>query len=453
MVNHPVTDVVVMFLIIISVGLVVAEELLGSDVPDWVLPASDLVTVLFAVELGLRYLIAKKKVRFFRRYWPDLLALLPLFRPLRFFRFFRLFRLFRLFQLGLLLDRRVSVLRGILHVNFYFLWALVVLTGVLVVGSALAGFLVEGGADSPLPTLQESLWWALYSIIAGEPIGMIPHSNLGRALMAVMMLAGMTLFAIFTGMVSATMIDRLQGTTRISEMDIDELEGHIVIYGWHSGAMPLLAELTVERQLRGRPVVLVNGLEESPDLAGTGLRSDLVYHLQGDYTQVQTLEESGVRRASRAVVLADDLMTNDYAMRDARTVLAALTIERLNPNIYCVVELVEGAHEATLKMASVEVVIMRSDLAGRALASACRGVHVMDVIMNLLTMRRGQMIHRLPGPTTPMPFDRLLSELKSDSDKLIIAVEQDGQARVNPKPGMTVGPDDWLIVIGSRQSA
>ena len=37
-------------------------------------------------------------------------------------------RLFRLFQLGLLLDRRVSVLRGVLRVNFYFLWILVVLT-------------------------------------------------------------------------------------------------------------------------------------------------------------------------------------------------------------------------------------------------------------------------------------------------------------------------------------
>ena len=40
----------------------------------------------------------------------------------------------------------------------------------------------------------------------------MPSTGYGRAmLLAAMMLSGMTLFAIFTGVVSATMIDRLQG--------------------------------------------------------------------------------------------------------------------------------------------------------------------------------------------------------------------------------------------------
>ena len=451
-VNHPITDMVVMLLIIVSVMLVVVEESLGSQAPKWVSLVNELVTGIFAIELFLRFRIAKKKRRFFRRYWPDLLALLPLLRPLRFFSFFRLFRLFRLFQLGLLLDRRVAVLRGLLRINFYFLWALVVVTFFLVLGSGVIGFLLEHHQQAPFATIQESLWWALYTVIAGEPVTDIPQTFLGRGLLAIMMLGGMTLFAIFTGTVSATMIDRLHGTTRISEMDIDELDGHILIFGWHSGARPLIAELNVDQDLRGTPVVLVNGLEEAPDLKSTGLRSDLVYHLQGDYTQVPTLEQSGVRRASRAVVLADDVVAHDYATRDARTVLAALTIERLNPDIYCVVELVEAAHKDTLKMAKVEVVIMRSELAGRALASACRGMHVMDVMMNLLTMRRGEMIHRLPGPEKPMPFGRLLSELKAETDSIVIAIERGGEARVNPSPTMIVEPDDWLLVIGgSRQ--
>lgn len=141
--NHPITDVIVMVLILISVILLVVEETWGVPEDSPIRQASYLITWFFAVELSARFVAAKKKSRFFRRYWPDLLALLPLLRPLRFFRFFRLFRLFRLFQLGLLLDRRVAMLRGLLRVNFHFLWALVVLTVILVVGGGTIGFILE----------------------------------------------------------------------------------------------------------------------------------------------------------------------------------------------------------------------------------------------------------------------------------------------------------------------
>ena len=124
---HPATDVVVMVLIVVSVTLLLVEEALSIR-DGWIPIASEVITGIFAVELSLRFAVAKKKSRFFRRYWPDILAVLPLLRPLRLFRFLRLLRLFRLFQLGMLLDRRASFLRNIFRVNFYLLWALMVLT-------------------------------------------------------------------------------------------------------------------------------------------------------------------------------------------------------------------------------------------------------------------------------------------------------------------------------------
>ncbi len=123
-VNHPATDIAVMILILVSVVLLIIEEMVTLPIDSPIPVVSDLITTLFAGELCIRYIVAKKKKRFFRRYWTDILAVLPMLRPLRFFRvfrFFRLLRLFRLFQLGMLLDRRVSMLRGILRVNFYFL--------------------------------------------------------------------------------------------------------------------------------------------------------------------------------------------------------------------------------------------------------------------------------------------------------------------------------------------
>lgn len=447
-VNHPVADFTVMVLIILSVVLLVFEESVTLPDDSWAVIASDAITVIFAIELTLRLIVAKKKARFFRRYWPDLLALLPLLRPLRFFRFFRLFRLFRLFQLGLLLDRRVSVLRGVLRVNFYFLWILMVLTVILVVGSAVMAFIFEHRVGAGFSDLSENLWWATYTIIAGEPIGgQMPTTEYGRVLLAAMMLSGMTLFAIFTGMVSATMIDRLQGTTRVGELDIDELEDHIVICGWNDGGFALIAELTADEELSGRPVLLVNEDSEPPDLGMTGVRPDLVYHLEGDFTQFTVLRKAGIERASRAVVMADTSRGHLEADRDARSVLAALTIERMNKGIYCVVELMDAANEAHLGVAGVEAFIMKNDLSGRALASACRHPNLMQAMMDLLTLRRGQTLHRLPGPKTAMPFGALLGQLKAERNALLIGVEVGQEMEINPAHDLVVNPDDHLLVI------
>lgn len=456
--NHPVTDGLVMVLIVVSVVLLVVEESMPLSPGSWIPEVSQIVTLIFAVELGLRFLVAKKKRRFFKRYWPDLLALLPLLRPLRFFRFLRLLRLFRLFQLGLLLDRRVTVLRGVLRVNFYFLWALLVMTLILVVGSAVVVFLLEQGQGGDFQDVQQSMWWALYAIIAGEPIGDMPQTTYGRAVLALMMLSGMSLFAVFTGMVSATMMARLQASDRITELDLDELENHILIFGWNSGVPALLAELALDTRLNDRPIVLVNELEARPDLESCGYRSDLLYWHKGNYTQVSVLEEVGVRNAAKAVVMADDVRSHSVAERDARSVLTALTIEKLaeTKKLFCVVELMDRSNEEALGLVDIEAVVMRSELSGRALASACRHPQLMNVLENLLTMSRGEVLHRIPGPTAPTPFGTLLTEAKAERNVLVVGVVRDTDdgvlTEVNPSGAFTVQPSDQLIVIGGPKA-
>ena len=150
------------------------------------------------------------------------------------------------------------------------------------------------------------------------------------------------------------------------------------------------------------------------------------------------------------MVLADDTRGHHIeADRDARSVLAALTIERMNKDIYCVVELMDAANEAQpLRFAGVEAFIMRNDLSGRALASACRHPNLMEVMMNLLTLRRGETMHRLPGPKQPMPFGELLGVLKAEQNALLIGVELNGTSDINPDHGMIVTPQHFLIVIG-----
>lgn len=95
--RHKVTDAVVMTLIVASVVLLVIEiEGWVSGVAlDRIVLAGQLITGFFVLELGTRWFVAPSTRRFWREYWIDVLAVLPLLRPLRLLRVLRLLRLYR----------------------------------------------------------------------------------------------------------------------------------------------------------------------------------------------------------------------------------------------------------------------------------------------------------------------------------------------------------------------
>ena len=106
-INHPITEMVIMGLIIISVVLVLYEFSLehGTKAYRRIENLNDLLTWVFIAELGLRFYVEQRKRRFFRKYWLDILAVIPFFRT---FRVLRVFRLLRLFRFGIIFTRRVA---------------------------------------------------------------------------------------------------------------------------------------------------------------------------------------------------------------------------------------------------------------------------------------------------------------------------------------------------------
>ncbi|MGF1508815.1 MAG: ion transporter [Myxococcota bacterium] len=446
--RHPVVDGVVIFLILLSVGLLMMEELYSLPSHHPVARVGDVITGVFAVELTLRFVAARKKSRFFRRYWPDILAILPVLRPLRVFRFLRLFRLFRLFQLGVLVDRRFSALRGLLRVNVPFLWILLALTMIIIFGGTIFAYTVERQSSQSFSNIREAFWWVAYSLIAHEPIGAMPHTSLGRVLLVGLMLGGSALFAVFTGIVSATMVDRLRVMDQVGELDLDELEDHVVICGWNAGALTLIDELTSDPAFKKRALVLVNELDRLPTDAMSGLPGDMVYHLRGDHAQLDTLRDAGMARAWRAVVLADDSGQHSSVDRDARSVLTALTIERLNPSIYCVVELNHEENRAHLAVAGVEAMITGSNLTGRALAAACRSSGATMAVIDLLSLKYGARLDRRSGPKTPVSYGSLLRQVKEESGALVLGIEPPGEPPLlNPDRDTVVGPEHHVLLV------
>ncbi|MFW5966572.1 MAG: ion transporter, partial [Persicimonas sp.] len=329
--NHDTTEIVVALLIVLSVLLIFVEVALGEQHRYYglLVAINDGITGIFIVELAIRFYAEKRKLRFFRKCWYDILAVIPFLRA---FRFLRVLRLLRLYRVGFILARRLRRVSATFHVVRveYIIIGLTVITVVLMGGLSMLA--VEGHVNGDFERLESALWYAAMTLIGAEPIGGDPQTAAGRAITVAMMLSGMTFFAVLIGTVSAIMIDTLQ-KVRLHTMEFDELRDHVVICGWNQAGSLIVRELISDGGFKHVVIVAQNEAVEGHPLVQS--HPGQVLTLEGDYTSMECLREAGVQRASVALLLADSSIEERPPQdRDARTVLTAMLVEKLNPEIY-----------------------------------------------------------------------------------------------------------------------
>jgi len=453
-IHHPVVELVLVVLILCSSGLILAEYLVQPKGTGWLVlsVASESLTGVFAIELAIRFLVARKKRRFFSRYWIDLLSLVPLIRPLR---VYRVLRMVRLFRAGLLLNRRLSIFRAELNstVEELVTLASVMATFVLIGGVIL--FLGERGSNPALGELSSAMWFSIMSLVAGEPVGAEPATPLGQLVTLGLMLGGMTVFALFVGTVSASMASRLSGGQGINEMDLDELEEHVVICGWNRSGPTVLQELFHGGRRANQAVVIVTEGPGMPDTVPMDqVRPELLYHHQGDYTRVEVLEEVNISKASVAILLTDRTVRRADQDQDARTVLAGLTIEQLAPEIFTCAQLHDHANSTLLEMHDVEEIVVGDWFTGVVLGNVSRNRGLVRVLNDIMTVSKGNAFHKVKVPQAHhgKTVVALHDLLKREHRAILMSVQpctgpQADEVLVNPSNDHTVACGDTLVVV------
>ena len=454
-IHHPVTDVVVIALILLSVGTLMTEAALRNDlrIREMLVGVGDAFTWVFVVELLIRFWVAPKKSRFFLRYWPDILAVLPLYRPMRLLRVL----LLRLFRAGVLVNRRVVFLRKMLRGALRDLLYVATITTTMVLVGAVTVHFARGSVILDDPGLEGSLWFSVFTLIGGEPIGGLPHDQLGRAVTLGLMLGGLTIFGVAVGTISATMGVALSRRMEANEMELDELREHLIICGWNRSGPTVLREVLGHGRHDQAVVIVTEGESPPADAFPDDLPRQQIYHVSGDYTRVPVLESIGIQKANVAILLTDACVQRSDTDRDARTVLAALTIERLNKGIFCCAELTDRQNEELLKMAGVEEIVVGNWYAGVVLANAGRTLGMVTVLDELLTSTSGNSFfkvkigRRFEGTSVGDLHDII----KRKHNAILISWERgegpDREVSVNPPVDLEVQFGDLLVVIADRK--
>lgn len=465
-VNSTLFNFFIALLIILSFFLILGEFLLVPSLyRDEIIIASDFITYVFVFELILRFYAAPNKKIFFGNYWIDIFAVLPVLRIFRTLRLLRLLRILRMGRAIIIILRQSGWLSRSIEKSFGNFSALF-LTSVLLILCGTFGLLsVEpppidvNNQELLYENFSKKAWLSAFMFINGEITDGLPVSLEGKFIAMLISTSGLVVFALLVGTISVSMTNFIKSKIDSRDMEIQDLKNHLIICGWDRMGNIILHELEAVEEVWRNGVVIV--AETDDDILKTSnlKNSSRLFHIKDDFTRIDILKKAGALNAKTAIVLADKGKNLGDQDRDARTVLAALTLEKLNPQIYTCCELLNSENSTHLSIAGVEEIISRTNItAGLFAATAIHG-GLTTVISDILTHREGSYFKKISAPKELIgkKFIEALNYLKANNNATILAIDsvnENGKyiQHVNPSNDYIIKNKDKLVAIVNKES-
>ncbi|UCB47438.1 MAG: NAD-binding protein [Spirochaetota bacterium] len=259
--------------------------------------------------------------------------------------------------------------------------------------SAIGAYIFEVGKNQEYTSLWDTLWWTVVTITTVGYGDKYPVTVGGKLVGILMMVLGVATVGIVTGRIASFLVNK-QIKARGGLIVVERRKGHFIICGWKTGLEDILENiLKVNPHLRPSNIVLVN--DADPDEIDhiksiPNFRS--IKYIKGDYIDEKVLQRANVRNASTALVLADSSRKFSVQEVDSRTVMAVITIDSMNKNIYTCAELIDEKFEKYLKLANCDEVILSREHARILIANAASASGIAHIATELLFPEHGGLL-------------------------------------------------------------
>lgn len=205
-------QIVILILSIIVLGALGADTLfkLPKEISDILQTLDTLVCVLLITDFGVRFYKAESKLAFLKWGWIDLIASIPNLPILRVGRLVRILRIIRLLR-AIRATHKVSSL--ILKDKIKTGITSVILTAFLLVIFCSIGVLIceQQNPDANIKTAGDAIWWSVTTITTVGYGDKYPITAEGKIVAMILMISGIGLFGILSGVAAAFFVGAAQG--------------------------------------------------------------------------------------------------------------------------------------------------------------------------------------------------------------------------------------------------
>ncbi|MBE3570261.1 MAG: NAD-binding protein [Bacillales bacterium] len=300
-----------------------------------------------------------------------------------------------------------------------------------------AGVIIHFLEPATFPTIFEGIWWA---VITASTVGYgdyVPTTLQGRLIGLMLIFAGAGFLTTYFATLAATAV-----THQNAYLDGKEAfkgNHHIVIIGWNERSRALIQHLSLLKD--PKPILLIDeSLHQNPFSDGT------VHFIKGVPYQNETLQKGNAQQADLVLITADP--DNNERQADMATILTIIAVKGMNPNIYCLAEILTENQVENAKRAGADELIHTNQLASFAMLNSllCHGMS--ETVMFLLDHVNGSHFKTIDmeNEWDGLTFQQLSNAL-IQKRMLLLGVKREEDVMINPPPELTMKKSFQLIII------
>jgi len=369
----------------------------------------------------------------------DLLAILPSYRPLRILRIFLLFRLFKVLKYSSSLNifTKVFIEKKLELTLLLLLYLLVIFFSATII------YIYEGNGLNPkIDTFIDAIYWSFITVSTIGYGDITPISDAGRAATIILILAGYTVIAFFTSIVTSSIGEKLDSIKQTNTLsNIKKLKNYILVCGYGKTAQVLIDNLKDNNYnfliIENNPAIIAQ------------YHSAKINIIKGDATDISLLKKIGINKnISKVIILTSD---------DTVNLSIILSVRSLNTKIHITCRSNRVKIKEKLLIAGANRLIELNDLASHVALGYLNAPVAYEAIDDILVDYKGAIMSEIEIFENSDFINKTLDsiEFKNFNINFIGIVHKNDKENFifNPnKKNTIISEKDYLIVIGYEKT-
>lgn len=311
-----------------------------------------------------------------------------------------------------------------------------------------AGFLYFELPQKPDLNWADAMWWTLVTMTTVGYGDYFPESFGGRYIIAIpTMVFGIGFLGFIISEIATKLIDtrskRLQGMLKINEED------HILIFNYTNlqGILKIIDEISMDESTMDKKIILVD--ESLQELPRELIDRDVLF-VKGDPTDEEVLQRANLTGASHCIILAKDA---NNPRSDDLNLSITLMIEKINANIYSIVEIINPKKVRQLEFAGADSVICVSQFTSNLIIQELQDPGIQKVLETITSNQIEQNIYIVPLKKTGKHSYGVLLQKKLTENYSILGIYRNGESIINCEHSFPLDDDDKVILIAGKRPA
>ncbi|MDE5414461.1 potassium channel family protein [Alkalihalobacterium chitinilyticum] len=219
-------------------------------------------------------------------------------------------------------------------------------------------------------------------------------------------------------------------------------EDHVIIIGWGKKTDFAVKEiLDSDQQVE---VIIIDTLQQAP----IDVSNNRIHYIQGDPTEEETYEKANIEKARAVIVFADDTI-QDGSLKDAKTLLVAITVDRLAPEVHTTVEVLTEKHISNFSHVRVDEFILSQETISSLAVRSAMYKGVSKVYSQLISRQHGEDLYKVTKKENWVTYNDAFQELLTKGATLI--ADRD-QLNINRRLQEKIPDEAVLYIICNKET-